>query len=358
MKIHHIAKFIDQPLIVNKISTAAPAILTACAAGLGIHDVFIKKHHSKEPTSHRLIKNAVVLGTVATASLISSKGLKFNGKKLFGGLIDEVPKSEILKEQKAAVENFVKTFAPKDEKLLSILAKAKENALGLKEVSYVLEKIEKEKNAEKLIDTLFGKKEDLSSAEIFGEIKKLSLLGLVPVAAGVGAGMAMERGAHRKQKNSDRIKEGFYQYFANIFLCNVGAGAALFGLEAFKKFNIIKTITPSQKFLGMIAGIMATGVLGGSFIANYMSKKVIDPFILHKKEKNLTLDKIYDERTPEGLDMAMHIDDLATAGVLSGLKWIEPVLPVFYMFSGYRAGMGYRNHEHGHTHKAKQVYNK
>ena len=46
--------------------------------------------------------------------------------------------------------------------------------------------------------------------------------------------------------------------------------------------------------------------------------------------------------------MAMHIDDLATAGVLSGLKWIEPILPAFYLFSGYRAGMGYRNQEHSH----------
>lgn len=348
MKIRHIAKFIDQPLIVNKISNAAPAVLTACAVGLGAHDVFVQKTHSKEPTEHKILKNTVVLASVAVASLVSSRGLTVKGKKLFEGLIEELPKAEIVKEQKEAVENYIKNFAPKDEKLISILEKAKEKALSLKETSYVLEKTAKKKSASNLIETLFGKKEDLSSAEIFGEIKRLSLLGLVPVAAGVGAGMLMEHGPHRKQKNSDRIKEGFYQYFANIFLCNVGAGAALFGLESLKKFNIIKTVSPSQKFFGMIAGIMATGVIGGSFIANYMSKKVIDPIVLHKKEKNLTLDKIYDERTPEGLDMAMHIDDLATAGVLSGLKWIEPVLPAFYMFSGYRAGMGYRNHEHHH----------
>jgi len=354
MKIRHIAKYIDQPLIVNKISTAAPAIITGCAAGLGIHDVFIQKHneHEQEPRRHRILKNIAVLTTVGAASLISSRGLRFNGKKLFDGLIEEVPKAEILKEQKSAVENFVKDFANKplikDEKLVSILEKAKNKALSIKETGYVLEKTEKEKGAQNLIETLFGKKEDLSSAEIFGEIKRLSLLGLVPVAAGVGAGIAMDRGPHRKHNNSDRIKEGFYQYFANIFLCNVGAGAALFGLESLKKLNVIKSISPSQKFIGMVAGIMATGVIGGSFIANYLSKKVIDPFVLHKKEKNLTLDKIYDERTPEGLDMAMHIDDLATAGVLSGLKWIEPVLPAFYLFSGYRAGMGYRNQEHHH----------
>lgn len=349
MKISHIAKFIDQPLIVNKISTAAPAILTACAAGLGIHDVFIKKHNDNEPQSRRIKKNAVVLGTVAIMSLITSRGLKIGNKRFFEGLLEEVPKSEILKEQKAVIKDFIKNTNPKDNKLLSILEKAKEKALSLKDTSYVLEKTHENPNAEKLIDTLFGKKEDMSSAEIFGEIKKLSLLGLAPVAAGVGAGIAMEeKGPNRKHNNSDRIKEGFYQYFANIFLCNVGAGAALFGLESLKKMNVIKKITPTQKFVGMIGGIMATGVIGGSFIANYLSKKVIDPFILKKKEKNLTLGKIYDERTPESLDMAMHIDDVATAGVLSGVKWIEPVLPAFYLFSGYRAGMGYRNQAHHH----------
>ena len=44
MKISHIAKYIDQPLIINKISQAAPLILAGCAIGLGTHDVFIKKH--------------------------------------------------------------------------------------------------------------------------------------------------------------------------------------------------------------------------------------------------------------------------------------------------------------------------
>ena len=346
MKVQHIAKFIDQPLIVNKISTAAPYILGGCATALGVHDVFIQKHEKQEPKGRRLCKNIVVLGTVAVASLVAAKGLKVNGKKIFDGLIDEVPKADIIMEQSKVVQEFVDKYKPTDEKLGMVLQKAKHNALGLKETSYVLDKVGDDPQAQKLVETLFGKKEDLSSAEIFGEIKRLSLLGLVPVVAGVGAGIAIDRGPHKKHNNSDRIKEGFYQYFANIFLCNVGAGAALFGLESLKRFKLIKSISPSQKFVGMIAGIMATGVIGGSFIANYISKKVIDPFVLKKREKNLTLDKIYDERTPEGLDMAMHIDDLATAGVLSGLKWIEPVLPAFYLFSGYRAGMGYRNQAH------------
>ena len=83
MKVQHIAKFIDQPLIVNKISTAAPYILGGCATALGVHDVFIQKHEKQEPKGRRLRKNIVVLGTVAVASLVAAKGLKVNGKKIF-----------------------------------------------------------------------------------------------------------------------------------------------------------------------------------------------------------------------------------------------------------------------------------
>jgi len=54
---------------------------------------------------------------------------------------------------------------------------------------------------------------------------------------------------------------------------------------------------------------------------------------------------LYDERKPELLDMALHTDDIATAGVLSGFKWIEPMLPLMYTISGYRAGIGYRNNK-------------
>ena len=54
---------------------------------------------------------------------------------------------------------------------------------------------------------------------------------------------------------------------------------------------------------------------------------------------------LYNERKPELLDMALHTDDIATAGVLSGFKWIEPMLPLMYTISGYRAGIGYRNGE-------------
>ena len=94
----------------------------------------------------------------------------------------------------------------------------------------------------------------------------------------------------------------------------------------------------SARALGMISGILATGVVGGSIIANFIGNKLINPLFGSKETKNL-----YSERKPEALDIGLHIDDIATVGVMSGLKWIEPALPIMYSISGYRAGIGYRN---------------
>ena len=91
----------------------------------------------------------------------------------------------------------------------------------------------------------------------------------------------------------------------------------------------------SARALGMIAGILATGVIGGSFIANYIGKNFVDKCFKNQPEKQ--------ERKPEVLDICLHSDDIATVAVMSGLKWIEPALPALYSISGYRAGIGYRN---------------
>ena len=79
-------------------------------------------------------------------------------------------------------------------------------------------------------------------------------------------------------------------------------------------------------------------VIGGSAIANVIGNKIINPIFGKKESKEL-----YSERKPEALDIGLHTDDIATVAVMSGLKWIEPALPIMYAISGYRAGIGYRN---------------
>ena len=110
-------------------------------------------------------------------------------------------------------------------------------------------------------------------------------------------------------------------------MCNIGAGAALALLE---KMNIK---SKSARAIGMISGIVLTGVLGGSKIANLISQKIISPITKIQTK----------ERKPEALDLCLHTDDIATVSLLSGLKWIELALPILYSVSGYKAGVGYRN---------------
>ena len=183
----------------------------------------------------------------------------------------------------------------------------------------------------------------VNAGDIFSEIGRLSLLGAIPVVGGILGGITADAATKSMSKNStaNKIKEGFYQYFANIFLCNVGACAALFTAEGLQKAGIIKPLSAVKKMAVILTGITATGIIGGSWIANKLSQKLIDP-LFGKSRKN-SHRKVYEERKPELADIALHADDIATAGVLSGFKWIEPALPLMYFVSGYRAGIGYRN---------------
>lgn len=73
-------------------------------------------------------------------------------------------------------------------------------------------------------------------------------MGLIPVTGGVAGGIVADRVVNRgesadlrKKRTANKVKEGLYQYLANIFLCNVGAGSALFiseRLEKAKKLNL------------------------------------------------------------------------------------------------------------------------
>ncbi len=97
-------------------------------------------------------------------------------------------------------------------------------------------------------------------------------------------------------------------------------------------------------------------IVGGSAIANYISQKCIDP-LLDGKKCNKEGKGLYSERKPEALDVGLHLDDVATVAVMSGLSWIEPALPMLYSISGFRAGIGYRN-GHGHHHSRQRGENK
>lgn len=345
MKISSIGKFIDQPLIVNSLQRKMPPILIGSATAFGIYDTLKKPKEERKTTT---IKNTITLAVTIAASLIGTRGLKIYGKRILPGLMECVPKSDIIKKQTNAIKTFIESSKLEDEQIINILDKAKTKILSLKDTNTLLSKIpENTKGKKELFNIIFSQNKDITSKEIFSEIGRLSLMGAIPVAGGISGGILADKitKTETKESKSNKIKEGVYQYLANIFMCNVGAAGALFGAEQLQKAGKIQKLTPSKKLGVILGGITATGIIGGSYIANFISKKFLDP--LFDKDKNhKELDKsLYAERKPEPLDIALHADDIATAGVLSGFKWIEPALPIMYLISGYRAGIGYRNNK-------------
>ena len=257
---------------------------------------------------------------------------------------DEVPKTvkELQKNATELVTEFLKKNKV-DEKTTQILEKAKTKVLKYPELNKLFKSLEKNEAGKKLLNKLIPDPENITSGKIYSEIKRLSLFGLIPVAGGIAGGITGDvlSRDNWKKRVPNKIKEGAYQYLANIFLCNVGACISLALME---KLNVK---SKAHRALGMIAGILTTGVIGGSTIANIIGNKFINPMFdkeWSKKHKS----SLYQERTPEALDIGLHSDDIATIAVMSGLKWIEPTLPILYAISGYRAGIGYRNGKHMH----------
>lgn len=326
-------KFLDQPLLVARFQKAVPAILTTAAGAYTVHEV------SKAPKDKRK-RAAVRIGTTMAFTVASALAAPRITNKIFKDA-DKIPKTvkELQKHGTQLVDEFLRKNNV-DEESKGLLTKAKDKVLKYKEVSSLFKKFENNEKGKELLNELIPDPENITAHEIRSEIGRLSVFGLIPVLGGIMGGVIGDKltTKHWKERIPDKIKEGSYQYLANIFLCNIGAGGALAIME---KFNIK---SKAARATGMVAGIIATGVIGGSAIANVIGNKIINPmFDKHHKHKK---GKVFDERTPEPLDIGLHTDDIATVAVMSGLKWIEPALPIMYSISGYRAGIGYRNGHH------------
>lgn len=314
-KISAIGKYLDQPLLISKLNKSVPYILSGFAGGYLINDV----HKTpKEERRKKGLKTAITLfGTILSAIAAPKIASKLTKRNPFPSTC------EVINRNKVLVNNFISQNP--NTKIKGILEKSKNKVLSLYEVSRLFKK------HKEFANKLIPPPENIQAKDIFKEIGYLSIFGAIPVAGGITGGIIADKVTDKgwKEKVPDKINEGIYQYLANIFLCNIGAGTALGILE---KMNIK---SKAARCIGMIAGIITTGVIGGSAIANFIGNKIINPIILKKDEK--------EKRTPELLDLSLHADDIATVSLLSGLKWIEPALPILYSISGYRAGIGYRN---------------
>lgn len=330
-------KYLDQPMVVTKFTKAVPYALIG--GGLAYTLNHVNKTSQKEK-KNELIKTISVLTATIGSALLAPK----LAAKLVKSAEHEIPLglSELKKQQKEMINTFLQKNKVKSE-VEKVLEIAKNNILNFPHLKTIFNELGTQKEGKAFLEELIPGPENVDSKHIFGEIGRLSVLGLIPVVGGVLGGVVGDKLTDKKWKEKipNKIKEGAYQYLANIFLCNIGAGGALYAMEK------AKITSKSARATGMIAGIIATGVIGGSAIANFIGKTCINP-LFGKDSKNecKKLDKkegLYSERKPELLDVGLHVDDIATVAVMSGLKWIEPALPILYSISGFRAGIGYRN---------------
>lgn len=329
-----LGKYLDQPRLVKKFSKAVPYVLIA-GGGLYIYD-HVKKTPQREKEKELIKSAAVLIGTISSALIAPKVAAKiFKSHHCHGHCHHHHEEGEL-------IADFLKNNKV-TQKTAQILENAKEKILNPKEIRQIFEELDNTWKGKEFLSGEHGlipNPENIDSKHIFSEIGRLSVFGLIPVLGGIAGGIAGDKLTEKnwQEKVPDKIKEGTYQYLANIVLCNIGAGAALWGME---KAEI--TSKPARAF-GMLTGIALAGLVFGSAIANFVGKFCIDP-LLNKKSKNHVHNHInlYSERKPEILDAGLHIDDVSTVAVLSGLKWIEPALPILYAISGYRAGIGYRN---------------
>ena len=335
-------KYLDQPLLVAKFSKVVPSVLLGGATACTLHEVHKAPKEKKKKVA---INTGFVMGATSIAALTAPK----LAAKAVGRPYIKPDANKIIQNNTSLVNNFLAENKVSNT-VGKILEKAKNKVLSIKEISQLNKEINNTQSGKQFMDKFVPKPENITSNDIVKDMARLSVLGAMPVVGGIAGGVAGDVVTDKpnwKKKLPNKIKEGAYQYLANIFLCNVGAAGALGILEA------AKVKSKAARAAGMVAGILATGVIGGSSIANFISKKFINPMF----DKNNTDSKnsgLYSERKPEALDLCLHTDDVATIAVMSGFKWIEPSLPILYAISGYRSGIGYRNGDkHQHHNKDK-----
>lgn len=329
VKLQAFAKYLDQPALIKHLDKKMPVVLIASGLAYGISNSLKAPESSRKKT---FIQNMSILTFTVISALAATRGFKLFGKK-FEGLIElpHLHKKDISKVLKKVSDDYTKNLI---KKVLN------NKILKFKEVKNLNENL---KNLYKLnINKIIP---DAHTHSAFGELGKLSLLGLIPVLGGIAGGILGDILTKDgwKKKLPDKIKEGTYQYLNNIFLCNVGAGLALAAMNKFKIQS--KTV----RFGAMLTGVVGVGLIAGSAIANFVGKNFINPIfdkksVIKKDFRSMTAN-LNNERQPEALDLSLHIDDVASVGFLSGLKWVGPLLPLLYSVSAYRAGIGYRTNK-------------
>jgi hypothetical protein len=165
---------------------------------------------------------------------------------------------------------------------------------------------------------LIAKKQKTSLFKIGYELKEMLMLGTGSILGGLAGGIIADKGKNTQSK----LREGGHQFLANLLLPTTFVAGFL---KIAEKSRFLKT----SKAIAVIAGVSA-GMGIGSFISNKVSKLAF---------------KDCKERKIKPTDVFMHMDDLPIALTLSKVPYVDKILPLAFIYSGYQAGAA-RGHGH------------
>jgi hypothetical protein len=368
------SNFIDQRAVVQKAGAPVNSMMLAAGAAYTGWNAYKAKPEDRRKT---LIRDVLVLTAAIGGSVLAAKRFKPIAEE--GELLVEsaLKNLGILKE-KGSLTQGAKDFqdAFGHTPLLDTLKKhfkgfKEKDTLTTKDLETLYDKIAatskvgKEKVGqvfEMLFDNGEGfKQEMLEALKFFG-------IGGIGVLSGIGGGLLANKinGVNDRDAVPNMIKEGIFQFVANIALCAVGAGAALCLLNADQwapgktakriagNFTGFVNNSPLKKLYrtGIVMMGLCLGIFGGSHIANYVGQKYVNPLLDKLQGKQPSPEQSTGKRKLEVCDMMLHMDDVPTAMAIAGTAVLGPWIIPFFPISGYRAGIGYRNDESAKKGKA------
>lgn len=359
--------YVEQPRIIRTVGHYAAGI---CGAG-GIAGLTAMDTYKAQPDERNkvLIRDALVLGGTAVGTFLAARHFM------------PLPTAE---EAKIATEHFVKDvkgvlenpeYSGAYNNLIKHLDTLKDKAkLQVADYKKIISEIEEKSTPEKakeVLSEIFEGEDDFPgfTKELWpkltqkgiiskdkmveeGEVRKMFnffVVGGLSVLSGIAGGLAANKINKVKDPNStvNMVKEGVFQFVANIALCAVGAFGAILGMSHKPIAQGLANMGPmgkALKTLGICMGL-SLGIFGGGVIANKLGANVINPLCdkIQGKELQPQTDPKQGKRKIEFWDAILHLDDVPTALALAGLEIVEPIIPYFFGISGYRAGIGYRN---------------
>jgi hypothetical protein len=177
------------------------------------------------------------------------------------------------------------------------------------------------------------------TAEEFGKEAAIPFLGVgfASVGSGILAGfLANHLSGQGREKDQDVVKEGIFQYVANIAMCGFGAGA---GLTIANALGFTKFRNPLARFATIVGGL-GLGIYGGALLATPLSNAVEAQMNQRHPKKTGASSA---GRKLEIADGILHVDDVPTAFSVAGVQALKPWIPPFFLMSGIKTAYGYRN---------------